>query len=52
MHQNIPELQVFFGLIFSDNKMLFFGLSFILCYNCHEEMVFLPPNIPDYQNFE
>ena len=30
MHRNIPELLVFFCLIFSDNKMLFFGLSFIL----------------------
>ena len=30
MHRNIPELVHFFCLIFSDIKMLFFGLSFIL----------------------
>ena len=30
MHLNIPELLVIF-VIFSDNKMLFFGLSFMLC---------------------
>ena len=30
IHQNIPELLLFFCLIFSDNKMLFFGLWFIL----------------------
>ena len=30
MHKNIAELLVFFCLIFSDNKMLFFGLWFIL----------------------
>ena len=29
MHRNIPELLVFFCLIFSNNKMLFFGLSFL-----------------------
>ena len=29
MHENIPELLVFFCLIFSHNKMLLFGLSFI-----------------------
>ena len=30
MHRVIPKLLVFFCLIFSDTKMLFFGLSFIL----------------------
>ena len=28
---SIPELLVFFCLIFCDNKMVFYGLSFILC---------------------
>ena len=30
MHRNIPELLVFFCLIFSNNKKLFFGLSILL----------------------
>ena len=30
MYRNIPELLVFFCLIFSDIKMLFFGLLFKL----------------------